>query len=203
MKKAILLSLIAISLNVHADAERFKLNDSELTEMKRAGLVKPVTLHAQCKNISAINKMSPTGKVPSGKKVDLVLVSKKTRYTYLFSGSVLTHKFKSTFGSGYSNGPKIQEGDGRTPEGIYTLDYKNYDSKFYKSIHVSYPSQYDRKFASDHGVSPGGDIMLHGTKWPLGVNSNWTAGCVAMKNDDIDKLISVVSVPTTVAICPL
>lgn len=147
--------------------------------------------------------MSATGRVPAGKKVDLVLVSKKTRYTYLFSGSVLTHKFKSTFGRGYSNGPKIQEGDGRTPEGVYTLDYKNYNSKFYKSIHVSYPSQYDRKFASDHGVSPGGDIMLHGTKWLLGVNSNWTAGCVAMKNDDVDKLMNVVTVPTTIAICPL
>lgn len=203
MKMAYLISLLAFSFNVQAGVERFQLNDSELTEMKRAGIVKPVTLHAQCKNISSINKMSATGRVPTGKKVDLVLVSKKTRYTYLFSGSVLTHKFKSTFGSGYSNGPKIQEGDGRTPEGVYKLDYKNYNSKFHKSIHVSYPSAYDRKFASDLGVSPGGDIMIHGTTWIFGTGSNWTAGCIAMKNDDIDKLINVVSVPTTVAICPL
>lgn len=203
MKNTIFISLLTLSLNVHADVERFQLNNSELEEMKRAGLVKPVTLHSSCKSISSINKMTPTGKVPAGKKVDLVLVSKKTRYTYLFSGSTLTHKFKSTFGKGYYDGPKIQEGDGRTPEGIYQLDFKNYDSKFYKSIHVSYPSSYDRKFASDHGVSPGGDIMLHGTKWPLGTNSNWTAGCVAMKNEDVDKLMNVVSVPTTVAICPL
>lgn len=203
MKYALLISLFTISFNVQADSERFKLNEAELTEMNRAGLVKPVTLHSSCKTISTIDKLKPTGKVPTGKKVDLVLVSKKTRYTYLFSGSVLTHKFKSTFGSGYKQGTKIQEGDGRTPEGVYTLDYKNYDSKFHKSIHVSYPNAFDRKFASDLGVSPGGAIMLHGTTWLFGTNSNWTAGCVAMKNDDIDKLISVVAVPTTVAICPL
>lgn len=203
MKHAFLISLLTLSFNAHAGVERFQLNDSELTEMKRAALVKPVTLHAQCKNISAINNMSATGKVPSGKKVDLVLISKKTRYTYLFSGSVLTHKFKSTFGKGYNDGAKIQEGDGRTPEGVYSLDFKNYNSKFHSSIHVSYPSAYDRKFASDRGLSPGGDIMIHGMTWLFGTGSNWTAGCIAMKNDDIDKLMSVVSVPTTVAICPL
>ncbi len=203
MKSVILTLIVAVTFNAQAGVESFQLNDSELTEMKRAGIVKPVTLHAQCKNITAINKMSATGKVPSGKKVDLVLVSKKTRYTYLFRGSTLTHKFASTFGKGYKDGPKVQEGDGRTPEGIYKLDFKNYDSKFHSSIHVSYPSAYDKEFAQKYGVSPGGDIMIHGMNWWFSTGSNWTAGCIALENKDIDKLMSVVAVPTTVAICPL
>jgi murein L,D-transpeptidase YafK len=203
MKSVILTLIAAMAFNAQAGVERFKLNDSEITEFKRAGIVKPVNLHEKCKNITAINMMSATGKVPFGKKVDLVLVSKKTRYTYLFSGSTLAYKFASTFGSGYKNGPKIQEGDGRTPEGVYKLDFKNYDSKFHSSIHVSYPSAYDKEFAKKYGVSPGGDIMIHGMTWFSGTGSNWTAGCIAMKNKDIDKLMNVVSIPTTVAICPL
>lgn len=183
--------------------ERFQMNNAELTELERVKLVKPAILHSSCSKISTIDKMTPSNKVPSGKQVDLVLVSKKTRQTYLFSGTSLIYKFKSTFGKGYKNGNKIQEGDGRTPEGIYTLDYKNYTSKFHKSIHVSYPNQRDRDFAAQHGVSPGGDIMIHGLYWFNGTNSNWTAGCIAMSNNDIDTLIDAVKTPTTVAICPL
>jgi murein L,D-transpeptidase YafK len=206
MKLIMTMSLLILSTLAQADemnVERFQMNESELIELQRARLVKPAVLHSSCAKISSIDKMSPSNKVPAGKKVDLVLVSKKTRQTYLFSGTSLIYKFKSTFGKGYKDGNKIQEGDGRTPEGIYTLDYKNYDSKFHKSIHVSYPSQADRDFAKKHGVSPGGDIMLHGLRWFNGTNSNWTAGCVAMSNSNIDTLMNVVKVPTTVAICPL
>lgn len=203
MKQAALILFLILSVNVFAESERFQLNEAELTEMTRARLVKPVTLHSSCKSISSIDRLSASGKIPTGKKIDLVLVSKKTRQTYLLSGDSLVYKFTSTFGSGYRNGPKIQEGDGRTPEGIYSLDYKNYDSKFHKSIHISYPSAADQKFANDHGVTPGGDVMIHGVRGWFGTGTNWTAGCIAMKNEDIDKLMSVVLVPTTVAICPL
>ena len=203
MKQAALIFVLILTINLHAESERFQLNESELTEMKRAGLVKPVTLHSSCKSVTSIDRMAATGRIPAGKKIDLVLVSKKTRRTYLLSGSTLVYKFISTFGNGYRNGPKIQEGDGRTPEGIYSLDYKNYNSKFHRSIHVSYPNAADRKFANDNGVSPGGEIMIHGVRGWFGTSSNWTAGCIAMQNQDIDKLMSVVSVPTTVAICPL
>lgn len=210
MKNTILLLLLTVSMNVHADeqqVERFQMNDSEMIEMSRVRAKKTPVLHSSCGSISAIDKMSAKGSVPSGKKVDLVLVSKKKRTTYVFAGSTLVYKFKATFGKGFENGPKVQEGDNRTPEGIYTLDSKNYNSKFYKSLHVSYPNAYDRSFASDLGVSAGGDIMLHGSpNWMGGMGmmgSNWTAGCVAMKNKDIDKLMSTVKVPTTVAICPL
>lgn len=207
MKRIMALSILIITSFANAsdemNVERFQMNESEMIELERVKLVKPAILHSSCSQITSINKLVPSNKVPSGKKVDLVLVSKKTRQTYLFSGNSLIYKFKSTFGKGYKNGNKIQEGDGRTPEGIYTLDYKNYDSKFHKSIHVSYPNQRDRDFARQNGVSPGGDIMLHGLNWFNGTNSNWTAGCVAMKNSDIDILMDVVKVPTTVAICPL
>jgi murein L,D-transpeptidase YafK len=204
MKKAILLLLLlTASFNVYADeqnVERFELNSSELEEAARGRAKKTPVLHSSCKSISSIDKMNPSGRIPSGKKIDLVLVSKKTRYTYLLSGSSVIYKFKSTFGKGYKDGPKVQEGDNRTPEGIYSLTSKNYNSNFHSAMRVSYPNDYDKEYAKEYGVSAGGDIMLHGN----GMTAfNWTAGCVAMKNKDIDKLMSVVKVPTTVAICPL
>jgi lipoprotein-anchoring transpeptidase ErfK/SrfK len=210
MKKTILLLMLTVTMVAHAEeqmTERFKMNDSEMEEMSRVRAKKTPVLHSFCKSISAIDRQNPTGKVPSGKKIDLVLVSKKTRRTYAMVGSTVVYSYKATFGKGYSNGPKVQEGDNRTPEGIYSLTSKNYDSKFHSALRVSYPNSYDRSFASDLGVSAGGDIMLHGSpNWMGGIGmmgSNWTAGCVAMKNKDIDQLMSKISIPTAVAFCPL
>ena len=76
-------------------------------------------------------------------------------------------KYNVAFGAN-PKGHKLQEGDERTPEGKYILDYKKTDSAFYKSIHISYPNEQDRKKAKEKGVNPGGAIMIHGQKNGLG-----------------------------------
>jgi murein L,D-transpeptidase YafK len=106
------------------------------------------------------------------------------------------------------NGPKLQEGDGRTPEGVYTLDWRNPTSQFHRSIHVSYPRPKDAEHATRWGVSPGGQIMLHGL--PNGVAAervghprrDWTDGCIALTNEEIEEIWARVEDGTTIIIYP-
>lgn len=105
-------------------------------------------------------------------------------------------------------GHKQQEGDQRTPEGNYILDYKKSDSSFYKAIHVSYPNVKDKKHAKQLGVNPGGFIMIHGQKngfgWisSLAQQFDWTDGCIAVKNYEMDKIWDAVDVGTPIQINP-
>ncbi|MFW5936693.1 MAG: L,D-transpeptidase family protein, partial [Desulfosalsimonas sp.] len=110
---------------------------------------------------------------------------------------------------GNPRGHKQQEGDGRTPEGLYVLDYKNPNSEFYKSIHISYPNADDRKTARELGVSPGGAIMIHGQKNGADRLSteiiqlfNWTDGCIAVTNSAMDEIWQAVDINTPIRIKP-
>src|ERR1700746_940141 len=98
---------------------------------------------------------------PEHAKADRVVVLKKQRtLTLMNEGKVL--KTYSVALGGEPVGPKEREGDHKTPEGTYVLDRRNAKSKFYRSIHISYPNEEDRARAQKVGVSPGGDIMVHG-----------------------------------------
>lgn len=122
-------------------------------------------------------------------------------------------------------GPKTQEGDNKTPEGTYELDLKNPDSNFHKSFHISYPTLKQKMKAKMRGVNPGGDIMLHGlpndfkemTEFlnTIGLgdigddlirmalpNFDWTNGCVAVTDAEIDEIYGMVDVPTKIVIEP-
>jgi murein L,D-transpeptidase YafK len=102
----------------------------------------------------------------------------------------------------------MRQGDHKTPEGIYILDRRNPRSQFYKSIHISYPSQQDRARAKTQGVSPGGDIYLHGL--PNGYGwigqghrlKDWTDGCIAVTNEEIDEIWRTVPDGTPIEIRP-
>lgn len=140
-------------------------------------------------------------------KADFVLVVKSERKLYLVRDERLYASFPVTFGSN-PEGHKVQEGDGRTPEGLYVLDYKNASSGYHRSIHVSYPNEEDRANARELGVSPGGDIMIHGQKngfgW-LGFLSrfvNWTDGCIALKDREMDQLWEAIDPGTPIEIRP-
>lgn len=105
-------------------------------------------------------------------------------------------------------GPKLQEGDGRTPEGRYTLDYRKSDSVAYKAFHISYPDRQDRERARAAGVKPGGSIMIHG-QWDgfgwfgwLMKNYDWTNGCIGLSNQDIDELWGRLAWNTPIEIVP-
>jgi len=103
-------------------------------------------------------------------------------------------------------GHKQQEGDERTPEGNYLLDYKKADSSFYKAIHISYPNEADKQTAVEKGVDPGGLIMIHGQRNRFGWLSlitqrfNWTNGCIAVTNSDMDEIWDSVSANTPIDI---
>lgn len=110
-------------------------------------------------------------------------------------------------------GHKVKEGDGKTPEGRYILDWRNAKSAFYKSLHVSYPNAQDKRTAQQLGVSPGGDVMIHGSattsqveKLPSLMNylprKDWTWGCVAVRNVDMDEIWKLVDDGTVISIYP-
>ncbi|RCU50468.1 hypothetical protein DU002_08580 [Corallincola holothuriorum] len=138
-------------------------------------------------------------------EVDLVQVVKSERKMYLFDGSRLIREFDVALGAN-PKGHKQQEGDERTPEGRYQLDYIKEDSSFYRAMHVSYPNELDKQTAKERGVSPGGLIMVHGQRNRLGWLSllsqrfNWTNGCIAITNDEMDEFLTLVPVGTVIDI---
>ena len=140
-------------------------------------------------------------------KADMVVVEKSESKLYLYSNGKVLREYCVTFGAN-PKGHKQQEGDERTPEGNYILDYKNKNSSFYKSIHISYPNARDRQRAQRAGVNPGGAIMIHGQKNGLGWLSwmtqhfNWTDGCIAVSNNDMDEIWQAVDTGTPIEIKP-
>ena len=142
-----------------------------------------------------------------GSDVDYVLVNKSEQKMYLLSEGERVKEYHVVFG-GNPQGHKQQEGDQRTPEGKYILDYKKPDSAFHKAIHISYPNEADKARAKEKGVNPGGFIMIHGQKNGLGWLSwlsqsfNWTDGCIAVTNEEMDEIWNLVKVGTLIEIQP-
>jgi len=148
-----------------------------------------------------------SGAAHSNEKADLVIVVKNEYRLYLIRDEKLFASFPVVFGSN-PKGHKQQQGDERTPEGEYVLDYKNANSSYYKSIHISYPNDQDRENARKRGVSPGGDIMIHSQPNRWGKFSlitqlfNWTNGCIALSNSDMDAVWNAVDPGTPLQIRP-
>lgn len=142
-----------------------------------------------------------------GEKADAVLVIKSQSKLFLLKSGIKTKEYHVVFGAN-PKGHKQKQGDERTPEGKYQIDYKNNKSAFYKSMHFSYPSEQDQKRAKKNKVNPGGDIMIHGQKNGLGWLSwisqrfNWTDGCIAVKNKEMDEIWQLVDVGTPIEIRP-
>jgi murein L,D-transpeptidase YafK len=137
--------------------------------------------------------------------VDLVKVDKSESKMYLLDGDKVVKEYHVSFGAN-PKGHKQQEGDEKTPEGSYTLDYKKEDSSFYRAMHISYPNEQDKANAKNLGVSPGGFIMVHGQRNKLGWVSfvtqrfNWTDGCIALTNSEMDEFMKLVNIGTKIQI---
>jgi murein L,D-transpeptidase YafK len=139
--------------------------------------------------------------------VDRVVVYKHDRKLVLLLRGKELKSYKVALG-GEPVGHKTRQGDHRTPEGLYVLDSRNPNSHFYKAFHVSYPNSQDIAAARKAGVSPGGDIMLHGLPkgyaW-LGKSQalhDWTDGCIAVSNKEMDELWNLIRVGTPIEIKP-
>jgi murein L,D-transpeptidase YafK len=131
--------------------------------------------------------------LPPGTRADRILVEKAARRLTLFDGLTPLKQYAIALGRS-PVGPKQREGDGRTPEGTYFIDRRKSNSAFHRALHVSYPSVADTTKAAGVGFSPGGDIMIHGLRNGLGWlgaihrSADWTAGCIAVTNAQIEEI---------------
>lgn len=138
---------------------------------------------------------------------DRVLVTKSNKKLYLIKDGIPYKEFSVALGP-RPRGHKVEEGDEKTPEGSYILDFKNDESDFYKSIHISYPNEQDILYAATIGVRPGGSIMIHGlpneSTLPAELIQvfNWTNGCIAVTNQDMDQIWLAVRPGTPIDILP-
>lgn len=140
-------------------------------------------------------------------KVDRIVIEKKKRTLTLMAGAKILKTYKVALG-GQPIGAKDRQGDHKTPEGMYSVDAKNPNSQFYKALHISYPNQTDRANARKLGVSSGGDVEIHGlgAKWGwIGAKhrlTDWTDGCIAVTNEEIDEIYPQIKLGTPVEIRP-
>ncbi len=140
-------------------------------------------------------------------RADRAVVRKAERTLELYLGEDLVKTYTVSLGRS-PVGPKQQQGDARTPEGDYVLDWRNARSQFHRSLHISYPNATDRARAKKLGVAPGGDIMLHGSPNALAESEeilagiDWTDGCIAVTNREIQEIWRAVPDGTPITILP-
>nr|WP_049763917.1 L,D-transpeptidase family protein [Shewanella halifaxensis] len=140
-------------------------------------------------------------------KADLVIVTKSEASMTLLRQGKVFKKYRIAMGDN-PVGHKLTEGDQRTPEGRYLLDYKKSDSAYYRAIHISYPNDEDRLRADALGISPGGQIMIHGENPNSSLSPeeaqmyNWTDGCIAVTNAEMDELWRAIDEGTPIEIWP-
>ena len=146
-------------------------------------------------------------KPASPKQADKIVIEKSKRTMTLWHGSEILKTYKVALG-GQPVGAKDRQGDHKTPEGLYSVDRKNPASIFHRALHLSYPSTADRQRAAKMGVSAGGDVEIHGLGDKFGwVGSahrlhDWTDGCIAVTNEEIDEIWPLVEIGTPVEIKP-
>lgn len=159
-----------------------------------------------CLSVVSLSHAS-TAPTLRGKPVDKVLVVKSERKLHLMGRGEVLKSYRISLGK-EPTGAKVREGDLRTPEGFYWIDWRRHSEKYNLSMHISYPNAADLARAKAAGVKPGGMIMLHGT--PLDEEYpewffhtlDWTEGCIALKNDDMRELWKYVRDGTLIEIRP-
>ena len=138
---------------------------------------------------------------------DKIVIEKKARRMMLISKGEVLKTYKIALG-GNPIGPKERQGDNKTPEGTYFIDSRNKDSYYYRSLHISYPNERDKKRAKELSVSPGGNIMIHGIKkgfsWVGDAHTevDWTKGCIAVTDEEIEEICKLAPNGTIVEIRP-
>lgn len=149
----------------------------------------------------------PANRLPDGIQADWIIVDKSRRVLTLKSGDDVLSTYRVALGHN-PIGPKRLQGDGRTPEGTYVVDWRNPKSGYCLSLHISYPDAQDRRHARGMGADPGGDIMIHGIKNGWGWIGrfhrlvDWTQGCIAVTNPEIREIWRVVPNGTPIEIRP-
>ena len=152
-----------------------------------------------------VNAKTVIKQVPryNGPQITQVLVDKSARKMYLMSGKNTIRKFKIDLGFTPA-GHKFEQGDGRTPEGLYHIDRINTNSRYFLSLGLNYPNANDRALADAAGVDPGGDIFIHGGPRYKGERGkrDWTAGCISVSDKQMGWIYAMVKRGTPVFIKP-
>jgi murein L,D-transpeptidase YafK len=143
----------------------------------------------------------------AGTTIDRIVVEKSAKKLSIFCDGKQIKSYRIALGRN-PVGAKQEKGDMKTPEGIYKIDSQNPQSSFHLALHISYPSDEDNGRAAARGVSAGSDIMIHGIQngrgWigPFHRWKNWTAGCIALTDEEIEELWRVTPDGTTIEIRP-
>jgi murein L,D-transpeptidase YafK len=151
--------------------------------------------------------LAPSSAEAAIMKADKIVVVKSERRLYLLRDGEVLKSYRVALGR-QPRGTKIQEGDGRTPEGVYRVAAFKPDSRFYRAIRVSYPNEADLARARALGESVGGNIMIHGLapeRRQFGAGHwlyNWTSGCIAVTDEEIDEIWQRVELGTPIEIRP-
>jgi murein L,D-transpeptidase YafK len=146
-------------------------------------------------------------KLPANAKPDRIVILKAKRELQLWSKGALLKSYRVSLGR-EPIGRKEQQGDHRTPEGDYVISGRNPNSKFHRSLRISYPNAEDRTRAATKHVAPGGDIMIHGLPNGYGwvgrghLVKDWTDGCIAVTDEEIEEIWTLVANGTPVEIKP-
>lgn len=155
--------------------------------------------------LAAIAAMWRTNSNPPQRQAQRVLVLKREHRLLLLDRGGLIKAYKISIGRG-GLGPKQREGDHKTPEALYKIDRRKRDSRFHRALHVSYPNEADLQHAQSLGVAPGGDIMIHGIMNGMGWLgrlqrlADWTDGCIAATDSEIEEIWSAVPDGTPIEI---
>ncbi|HZS16829.1 MAG TPA: L,D-transpeptidase family protein [Candidatus Udaeobacter sp.] len=170
-------------------------------------IVFAVTLAAICATAFCFYAHHNWHPLPDGTAIDRIVVEKSARKLSIFRDGNRIKTYRIALGQSPA-GAKQEEGDMKTPEGIYSIDSRNPQSRFHLALHISYPSDEDNRRAADRGVSAGFDIMIHGIQngrgWIGAFHrwNDWTAGCIAVTNEEIEELWRVTSDGTLIEIRP-
>lgn len=149
----------------------------------------------------------PEKKLPKGQTIDTIIVYKSKEEMHVYADGKLLKKYSISIGKN-PTGDKEYEGDNKTPEGFYTINDKNPNSSFYKNLGISYPDKEDKERARKMGKPAGGDIKIHGMSkdfsWMGKFHrfSNWTNGCIAVTNEEMEELYNAVKIGAAINIKP-
>jgi tetratricopeptide (TPR) repeat protein len=192
--------------NITVKDKTIARQQTEIETLRHEATGKADEISALQKKIEALERKAFAYAIQIG-PVDKILIEKKARRLLLIAKGEVLKTYKIALG-GNPDGPKERQGDNKTPEGTYVIDARNRESRFHLSLHISYPNERDKKRAKELGVSPGGDIMIHGIKngfsWVGDAHTevDWTKGCIAVTDEEIEEIAKVAPNGTIVEITP-
>jgi len=193
MPLSLLVGTVALSLLGHADSTR--------------AVAKPSLANRSAVTAASTDSVAvvpvPFGRLPA----DSIVVEKSRHRLSLYHRGTLLRSYLVALGQ-QPVGDKVRVGDNRTPEGLFRIEARNPGSRYHRALKISYPDAAHRARARSLGVSPGGDIMIHGLParqaWVGAAHRDfdWTEGCIAVTNNEIEEIWSVVPVGTPILIKP-